>query len=107
MTCALGLPELANHNPFIKDLDELGYQLDFVGGYLVISGLPYLDQEGALKHGDWVSPLDLGTDAVIAPPQNHQAWWRGSRPHDQSKRELRLGGGADRVTGMQDFVTDY
>ena len=59
MACDLGLPELANYNPFIKDLDETGYQVDFVGGYLVIYGLPYLDGAGGLKHGDWVSPLDL------------------------------------------------
>jgi molybdopterin/thiamine biosynthesis adenylyltransferase len=106
MACALGLPELASHNPFIKDLDELGYHVDFVGGYLVIYGLPYLDQEGVLKHGDWVSQLDL-SDAVIDAPKNHQAWWRGGRPHDQSKREMRLGGGADRVTVAPDFVTDF
>ena len=59
MACALGLPELASHNPFIKELDELGYHVDFVGGYFVIYGLPYLDQEGGLKHGDWVSPARL------------------------------------------------
>lgn len=106
MACALELPELASHNPFIRDLDETGYQVDFVGGYLVIYGLPYLDNEGQLKHGDWVSPLDL-SKAVIDPPKNHQAWWRGSRPHDQSKRELRLGGGPDRVTVAPDFITDY
>lgn len=106
MACALGLPELASHNPFIKDLDEFGYQIDFVGGYFIIYGLPYLDNEGGLKHGDWVSPLDLN-GAVIDPPSKHQAWWRGSRPCDQTKRELRLGGGAGRVTVTQDFVTDY
>src|SRR5579863_5957489 len=107
MACALGLPELVSHNPFIKDLDELGYQVDFVEGYFVIYGLPYLDKEGELRHGDWVSPLDL-SGAVIDPPTNkHQAWWRGGRPHDQSKRELRLGGGADRVTVAPDFVTDH
>jgi hypothetical protein len=92
MACALGLPELASHNPFIRDLDELGYQLDFVGGYFVIYGLPYLDNQGGLKHGDWASPLDL-SGAVIDAPSNHQAWWRGSRPCDQTGRELRLGGG--------------
>ena len=51
MACALGLPELASHNPFVKDLEELGYELGFVGGYLVIYGLPYLDGQGALQHG--------------------------------------------------------
>jgi hypothetical protein len=108
MACALGFPELASHNPFIKDLDELGYQVDFVGGYLVIFGLPYLDKEGGLKHGDWVSKLDLSgpSGAVIDPPTDHQAWWRGDRPHDQSKRELRLGGGPNRISVAQDFVTD-
>jgi len=105
MACALGLPELASHNPFIRDLDELGYQLDFVGGYFVIYGLPYLDNQGGLKHGDWASPLDL-SGAVIDAPSNHQAWWRGSRPCDQTGRELRLGGGQHPVTVSQDFVTD-
>jgi molybdopterin/thiamine biosynthesis adenylyltransferase len=106
MACALGLPELASLNPFIKDLDELGYQVDFVGGYLIIYGLPYLDGQGGLKHGDWASPLDLN-GAVIDPPSNHQAWWRGSRPHDQSKRELRLGGGPNAVAVAPDLVTDH
>jgi hypothetical protein len=106
MACALGLPELASHNPFIKGLDEFGYQVGFVGGYLIIYGLPYLGQDGGLKHGDWVSPLDL-SGAVIDAPKNHQAWWRGGRPRDQNKRELRLGGGAHRITVAQDFVTDY
>lgn len=104
MTCALGLPELVSHNPVLKDLEELAYQLDFVGGYLIIYGLPYLDQEGQLKYGDWVTPLDL-IDAVI-DPSKHQAWWRGDRPCDQTKRQLRLGGGQDKVTVSPNFVTD-
>lgn len=106
MACALGFPELASHNPFIEDLDASGYQADFVGGYFVLCGLPYLNKDGELKYGDWVSPLDLD-GAVIDPPKDHQAWWRGARPHDQSKRELRLGGGPAQVTVTEGFVTDY
>ena len=105
MACALGLPELASHNPFIRNLDELGYHVDFFGGYFVIYGLPYLDQEGALKYGDWVSPLDL-SEAVIDAPKDHQAWWRGDRPHDQDKRALRLGGGPSQVTVAEGFISD-
>ena len=78
MTCALGLPELASRNPFIKQLEELGYSIDFVGGYFVIYGVPYLDKAGSLCYGDWISPLDL-VNGVIDPPSNHQAWWRGER----------------------------
>ena len=106
MACVFGLPELANHNPFIKDLEETGYLIDFVGGYLVFHGLPYLDKNGQLQRGDWASPVDLN-GTVIDPPSNHQAWWRGSRPCDQQGRELRLGGGLHRVTVTPDLVTDY
>jgi molybdopterin/thiamine biosynthesis adenylyltransferase len=106
MTCAFEFPELANHNAFLKDLEETGYLVDFVGGYLVIFGLPYLDKAGQLQHGDWASPLDLN-GAVIDPPTNHQAWWRGSRPCDQQGRELRLGGGIHKVTIKSDLATDY
>ena len=105
MACAFGLPELANHNPFVKDLEETGYLINFVGAYLVLYGLPYLDKDGQLQHGDWVSPVELN-GAIIDPPSNHQAWWRGRRPCDQQGRELRLGGGPSRVTVTPDLVTD-
>ena len=106
MACAFGLPVLASHNAFIKDYEETGYLIDFIGGYLVFFGLPYLDQDGKLQHGDWVSPVDLNGQ-VIDPPTNHQAWWRGSRPHDQQGRQLKLGGGADKVTVSDDLITDF
>jgi hypothetical protein len=104
MECAFGLLELANHNPFLRDLDETGYLIDFVGGYLVIYGLPYLDSQGGLQHGDWISPLDLD-GPVIGPPSNHQAWWRGVRPHDQQGRALRLGGGDGALTVTPELIT--
>ena len=106
MAWALGLPELASHNLFIKDLEELGYHVGFVGGYLVIYGLPYLDQDGALQHGDWACPLDLN-EAVIDVPKHHQAWWRGIRPHDRSKRQLSLGAAPHSVTVAPDLVMDF
>jgi hypothetical protein len=106
MTCAFEFPELANHNAFLKDLEETGYQVDFVGAYLVIFGLPYLDKDGQLQHGDWASQLDLN-GAVIDPPKDHQALWRGSRPCDQQGRELRLGGGLSKVTITSDLTTDF
>lgn len=106
MACAFALPELASHNAFIRDYVETGYLIDFVGDYLVFYGLPYLDKDGKLQHGDWVSPLDLN-GPVIDPPSDHQAWWRGSRPHDQQGRELRLGGGPGNVTVTEGFVTDF
>ncbi len=106
MACAFGSQELANHNPILKSYEEMGYSIDFVGGYLVFYGLPYLDKDGGLQHGIWASPVDLN-GAVIDPPSNHQVWWRGSRPCDQEGRELRLGGCPHRVVITPDLVTDH
>lgn len=106
MECASGFQELASHNPFIRELEGQGYLVDFINGYFIIYGLPYLDKDGALKHGDWASPVDL-TNWVLDPPSNHQVWFRGGRPHDQKGRELRLGGGPHQVKVAEGFVTDY
>jgi hypothetical protein len=106
MECASEFRELASHNAFVQELADEGYDLDFVGGYFAIFGLPYLNGSGALEYGDWFSPVDL-SGCVIDPPTNHQAWFRGGRPHDQQGRQLRLGGGADRVKVTEDIVTDH
>lgn len=106
MVCASGLRELASHNAFLQDYIDQGYHVDFVGGYLVFYGLPYLDQGGCLQHGDWASPLDLNGD-VIDAPSDHQAWWRGSRPHDERGRALGLGGGPAAVTISDDLITNF
>lgn len=106
MACGSEFRELANRNRFVQDLEEQGYLLDFVGGYFLIYGLPYLNERGELAHGDWASPVDLSAEGVLDPPSNHQAWFRGGRPHDQNGRQLRLGGGADKVNVAEGFETD-
>ncbi|MBT9446695.1 MAG: ThiF family adenylyltransferase [Hyphomonadaceae bacterium] len=105
MECAFALPELVSHNPFLKDLEETGYHVDFVGGYLVLYGIPYLDKDAQLQHGDWASPVALNGQRIDPPSGNHQAWWRGGRPFDQNGRELRLGGGPGVVEVTPDFKT--
>lgn len=105
MACGSEFRELASRNPFVADLEEQGYRLDLVNGYFVIYGIPYLDRDGSLQHGDWVSGLDLA-DGVIDPPRDHQAWFRGGSPHDGQGRALRLGGGPAAVVVTAGFVMD-
>lgn len=107
MVCVLEFQELANRNSFIRELEEGGYLLDFVGGYFLIYGLPYLNERGGLAYGDWATPVDLTVDGVLDPPSNHQAWFRGGRPHDQHGRLLRLGGGVHKVKVTEGFDTDH
>ena len=68
MACDLGFRELASLNPFVQDLVEQGYHLDFVQGYFLIYGLPYLDKAGCLRYGDWISPVDLTEGGAVDPP---------------------------------------
>src|ERR1700761_2680473 len=107
MACVLGFQELANHNPFIKDLDEQGYFIDFINGYLVIFGLPYLDPAGALNHGDWISPVDLSGEGVINPPSSHQAWFTGGLPHNQAGAALKLGARAEKIEVKPGLVSNF
>ncbi|GEO01893.1 MULTISPECIES: ThiF family adenylyltransferase [Sphingomonadaceae] len=106
MECASEFQELASHNPFIRDLEEQGYHLDFVNAYFVIYGLPCLNSAGELEYGDWASPVDLN-NWVIDAPSDHQAWFKGCRPHDQNGRALRLGGGAATVLVADGFVCNH
>lgn len=106
MACALGFQELANRNAFIRELEDDGYLVDFVGSHLLVYGLPYLNELGALSYGDMASPVDLSVGGVIDPPSNHQVWFRGSRPHDQNGRQLRLGGGPGQMKVADEFETD-
>jgi Domain of unknown function (DUF6791)/ThiF family len=106
MECASELQELANHNPFVQELMDECYDIDFIGGYFVIYGLPYLDQEGKLQYGDLTSPVDLA-DKVIDAPSSHQAWFRGCRPHDETGRVLGLATREHRVTITASFITDH
>lgn len=106
MACTSEFLELASHNPFIQDLDDQGYDLDLINGYFVVFGVPYLDKDGALKYGDLAVPVDL-VDWVIDRPKNHQAWFQGDRPHDETKRELKLGAATNAVTVANGFVTNY
>ena len=106
MACDSAFLELASRNPFVQDLHELGYDADFVGGYFVLYGLPYLDQAGALQYGDLFSPVTLGAEYVIEPAGTHQVWWRGGRPHAMGGIELAISPTAAGVQIVPDVVTD-
>jgi hypothetical protein len=106
MKCGSEFQELASHNAFIQELEGEGYEIDFINGYFVIYGLPYLDERGDLAHGDWLSAVDL-SNWVLDPPQDHQAWFRGGRPHDGNGRQMRLGGGPHKVIVAEGFESDH
>lgn len=106
MECTSEFLELANRNPFIQDLDDQGYDLDLINGYFIVFGVPYLDRDAALKYGELAFPVDIA-NGVIDPPKNHQAWFRGDQPHDETQRALKLGAAGHAVTVSDTLVTTY
>jgi hypothetical protein len=100
------LSELVSHNPFIGELQKQGYLIDFINGYFVIYGLPVLNKDGGLEHGDWVSEVNLTDEGMLDPPKSHQASFRGSVPHDGKGRQLRMGAVATVVHVADGFDTN-
>ncbi len=90
MECDSAFRRLANRNSFIDGLERQGYTLDFVGGHLVVYGLPYLDSKGELSYGDMASPVDLKGDFEIDRPTSHQVWFRGETPYGTNGRPLPI-----------------
>src|SRR5262245_29653091 len=103
MACASEFPRLASRNRFVDNLERQGYTVDFVGGYLLIYGLPYLDKSGNLAFGDLASPVDLKGDYEIDRPKSHQVWFRGEVPHDIAGRPLRISA----VSNAREITTGF
>lgn len=103
MECDSEYRRLASRNRYILDLEKQCYAVDFVGGHLIIYGLPYLDSEGNLAYGDIASPVDLKDGYEIDRPKSHQVWFRGSIPYDVNGRPLRISA----VNSTREVTSDF
>jgi hypothetical protein len=88
------LPILVSHNDDIRRLAERGYALAFDNtNHLVVRDIPYLDSEGALKVGAFVTKLEF-IDQQRVKQQDHQIFFAGSVPHGLDAKPVpNLGGG--------------
>jgi len=92
------LPTLVSHNDDIRRLAEKGYALAFDTNHLVVRDMPYLDHEGALKVGAFVTKVEF-VDQQRVKQQDHQIFFAGSVPHALDGKPIpNLGGGACAVT---------
>jgi len=68
-----------SRSPDLQNLRDDGYEVAIQAAHLVISHVPYVNQEGTVCYGSLVSALDLAGDIAVAP-QSHVAYFIGSRP---------------------------
>lgn len=85
--------KLVSHNSDIRQLVEKGYAVAFDSGYLVIRDIPYLDHEGNLRMGAFVTKM-VFTDQDHVTQEDHQVFFAGSHPYQLNGTQINnLGGG--------------
>jgi len=75
--------ELISRSPDLKRLRDEGYDVNIVGGYLVLRHIPYATQLRQVSYGSLVSRLDLAGDRT-ARPGDHVVMFAGVTPCDQN-----------------------
>ena len=69
-----------DRSPDLKALTESGYPLELRGAYLVVKGVPYLDNAaGRLARADMVMSIEF-REGTATPPGDHTVWWTGTAP---------------------------
>lgn len=71
---------LVSHNADIRALVDKGYAIAFDSNFLVVRDIPYLDHEGQLRLGAFVTVLEF-IDQDRVKQQNHQVYFAGGTPH--------------------------
>lgn len=85
---------LVSHNEDLEALVKKGYAVAFdPTNYLVVRDIPYLDEQGELKWGAFVTKLEF-VDLERVRQQDHQVFFAGSVPHGLDGSPIpNLGGG--------------
>jgi len=95
---------LISHSPDLKRLVEDGYELEILGGHLVLHNIPYVDSASKIRRGKLVSALELAGDRTVKP-NNHVAMFAGDHPCNQNGEKLRNMVHGTEVKGIADGVT--
>ena len=78
---------LISRSADLARLRDEGYDIDIVGGHLVLRQVPYLDGAGRVLRGALVSTLTLDAEATIRP-DTHVVHFQGSEPCDRWGKRL-------------------
>jgi len=80
--------ELINRSPDLKRLREDGYEIDIVGGHLLLKHVPYVAAQRDVKFGTLVSTLTLAGDRT-ARPDTHVVFFVGGHPCKKDGTEIQ------------------
>lgn len=70
---------LINHSPDLKQLRDKGYEVEVIGGYLVIHQIPYVNSLKEIKYGKLITTLRLQGNRTVKP-DTHVILFQGDQP---------------------------
>ena len=73
------LSELINHSPDLRRLINDGYEIEINSGYLLVKGVPYVNDKAEAVRGVLVSTLTLAGEKTVKP-DNHVIYFQGDHP---------------------------
>lgn len=80
--------QLINRNPDLKRLRDEGYELEIIGGHLLVHHIPYLNSKKEIKFGVLVSALTLIGNGKIEKPNTHVIEFTGENPCNLDGTEI-------------------
>jgi hypothetical protein len=75
--------QLINHSPDLKKLGDEGYEIEIIGGHLVVRHIPYVNASKEIDYGILVSELSLTSADKTAKPGTHVIHFQGQHPCDK------------------------
>ena len=72
---------LINRSPDLVAMKAAGFELEIQHGYLVVHGIPYVDQNRQVRRAKFVTKLNLAGD-TLREPDDHTVFFTGKPPCD-------------------------
>ena len=80
---------LIARNVDLKRIEEYGYTIRFLDGYLLIHDVPYVTSVGEIAEATLAMQLDLSGESTCQPG-DHVAYWTGEFPYDGDLQKLEV-----------------
>lgn len=68
-----------NRSPDLKRLVDEGFEIEVIGGHLIVHHIPYVNSSREIKYGKLISTLVLNNDITLKP-DNHVIGFMGEHP---------------------------
>ena len=78
---------LISRSSDLARLQAEGYEIEVRSKFLFLKNVPYVTQNGEIRYGTLISPLELAVETT-SQPSDHTVWFEGYIPCDQTGASL-------------------